>query len=394
VTRIHASLDAALDVVLTRVPKKPDFGGLVQGIRDRLDAALRRVSNQDLDQPPKVGLGLSGGARKLPALIGVLKALEYKFLIDENGPISYEIIGKSAGAIIGSMYMVVSQQFVYDRGNFGDFRSPAHKLEHILREHQDVFRFYKPMEVALERGSGFVNPKPFRELVKRTLEDRTFHDIPHLYIVVHNLSTDKDIIFGEERKVYPVWKAAMASAAMPGVIEYVIDGNLEDDPDVLVDGGTLRRSPLRELYGHDNLDLRICVYLGYHMDQQPIYRENENYSERLEPLRKIIKRLQRRFRHDLAVREKAGANRGRFDFAEDIERLTGVSIGEVLEGHEDGLIVIAPHDEHVRLDRNGLPLELIDVGYRDADAALSAYFQNHPQQLSVLQGLGDIRKTV
>lgn len=319
---------------------------------------------QELRANTRVGIGLSGGSNKFPLHIGILKYLE------EEGIYVDEVIGISAGAIVGALYFAFREKY----GN-----QAAHHLEEYLKrllsKDRDLFKFLGVRKLP-DKG-GFVDPRLIDEVLEQNLVDRNFHSAHGLYVVAHDLVSRRDIVFGEVEKDYLIRKAVKGSYSSPLFFEPLID---EEKGLVLVDGGIIRKSPFEELYSH-NLGMRICVFLGYDTNPQLLYPgELGGFIERL----RVAKRFKEALSKDMMVIQMSNADREVYDLGSDVLRRTGRTTTEVLEGHQPGLLLITPNHDYVNWTA-GIHPKLVDAGYQAAKNTSEAYRAARPRYIKLIR---------
>ncbi len=372
-TAIGVSLGYYLEAIAEDIRKVKNDGGNRHYVEPKKDyppiapATSPILPLRDMP-PPRMGFGLGGGGRKLTAHAGVLKFAEEAFSIHEiDYPIELALI--SAGAIDGTLYLTLKQDYLAHPNRL----KPSQRLEQIILENQHIFRLSAS---SFNRMEGIVHRKIIEEFLKKMLDYRTFNDIPNLYIIAHNSTTGENIVFGEVKKDYPVWKATMASIAWQPWIKGV-----EDPEGYLIDGGTLRATPLNELYSHTYLTHRVIVFLGMHRDGP---QQNGKDSAKGGPIQRLAQKVH--------AYEERGAeqhsSRETYDFKRDLRDHDCMPLGDVLEGRQRNLTVIAPWHRHVPFLARGLPLELIDIGYAEAKAAFERYFRHHPEEEANFRRLG------
>ncbi len=147
------------------------------------------------------------------AHIGVLAGLEM------NGIFPDAIIGTSAGAIIGVLYAA----------GYG----PDEILQ--IAKESNLNRIFRPA-MSLQ---GWSNQKHLEEQLKKYVAIEKIEDLPKtFYLGLTNLNTGKHEVWNEG----PLYRAVMASAAVPGVFQTVeIDGSL------YLDGGVMHNMPAENI---------------------------------------------------------------------------------------------------------------------------------------------------
>ena len=213
-------------------------------------AGLFRISRR-LAKTERIGAALSGATKRAWFQIGVLK-----FMDDYDIPLSV-LTGVSSGAMVNAGYEVFRQEYEAHPENFNGFRGPAHKLEHFVLQHGNLTPEYGPIDFPLHEG--VIHPANLDRFLEQLVCEKNFWDAPRLRVVVHNLSTGENVVYGITDKDTKIKDAVRQSVAYPGLIETV----KREDGSVASDGGILRKIPLRELYHFDpDLTLRIAVYVG------------------------------------------------------------------------------------------------------------------------------------
>ncbi|MEK6809144.1 MAG: hypothetical protein AABY40_00560, partial [Nanoarchaeota archaeon] len=271
--------------------------------------------------------------------------------------------------------------------------------------------------------SGFVDKTPLKNFFRRLVDERTFRDAPKLRIVVHNLTTGQDIVFGEVGKDTKIVDALDATVAVAGLIQEEgwkyppindINGNvLIKEGDTLVDGGTIRKSPFRYIIARD-YDMAFDVYLG-----RPTYPISIGKREPPESLPHLLlqilthplvlkSKVGKKILRDVEIFSSAAATRDWFDYSEDVLANTGMSVEEAIKGKVPGVMIIAPYMEHTSMAVNGVPVELVGFGYKAADESIKVYLAqkeleiqparehltNTAHKPSILDGLRGLREKV
>jgi NTE family protein len=162
---------------------------------------------------------LAGGGTRLPAHIGILKALE-ELNIEFD-----DIVGVSGGSIVSSLYAVGMSieeiKHVALETNFSEFRG---------------FSLFK-----LIRNGGLSSGDAFEKWVDQLLEGRTFSQVAKkLHIVATDVKTGKPVVFNQETT--PNMKVSMAirfSMSIPLVFSFKPFGD-----HLMVDGSILSEDAL------------------------------------------------------------------------------------------------------------------------------------------------------
>lgn len=228
---------------------------LIQGIR---------AENYDSENPPKIGLVLSGGAAKGLAHIGVLKVLE------EVGITPDYITGTSMGAVIGSLYALgYSADEIAEMTRTADWdfllsdRLPLNKV--AFEEKEDYERFITGLplcEKRIQLPSGMIQGQQLEKLFAKLMWPlETNIDFDSLPIPFHCMSTD--LLSGRLVEISSgnLAEAVRASMAIPSIFSPV-----DLDTMLLVDGGTIRSFPVEEARKM-GADIIIGVYVSF--EEQP-----------------------------------------------------------------------------------------------------------------------------
>ncbi len=180
----------------------------------------------------KTGIVLSGGAVRGFAHLGVIKALH-------DAEIYPDIIsGVSAGSIVGAFY--------------ADGFEPEEVLEIF-----ESSRFYKLAGI-LFRGSGLLDPRGLKKLLKMNLRAKNFEDLKKpLFIAATNLVSGEVEYFNQGSLVDKI----LASSSIPVIFK---PQKINGIP--YVDGGLLNNLPLAPLKG--NCKTLIGVNVN-HLEENP-----------------------------------------------------------------------------------------------------------------------------
>jgi len=161
----------------------------------------------------KIGLGLSGGAVRGLAHIGVIRELE-----DANIPVSF-IAGTSAGSLVGAL---VAAGYRY------------HDLYQIARS-----LTWKDLGKLTFPSKGFLSGEALEEFVHRHIGNITIEELPIPFAAIAtNLNTGATKAFTSG----PLAPAIRASCAIPGVYT-----PMEREGAVYVDGGVKSFDPVRHV---------------------------------------------------------------------------------------------------------------------------------------------------
>lgn len=203
------------------------------------------VGQQQVQEPPKVGLVLSGGGAKGLAHIGALKVIE------EAGVKIDFIGGTSMGAIVGALYAsgysARELDSIFRKTDFTNliqdnlprdaktFYEKEDSERYALTLPFDKFRVSIPQ--ALSSGQNIYN-----ELVRFLYNVRDVQDFNNLpipfFCIATNVETGKEVLL--DRGYLP--EAIMASGTFPSLFEPAeLDGQL------LIDGGVLNNYPVDEI---------------------------------------------------------------------------------------------------------------------------------------------------
>ena len=191
-------------------------------------------------EPERVVLVLSGGGMKAMAQVGVLRAM------DEAGLKPSEVVGTSAGALVGAL---VASGLSYEEIVPRVFGVGRHELAALAR--------WSVLARGLSAPS-VLKPQPVRTLLSRLLP---VHDFASLRIPLRVTAVDADagelVVFGAAgRTDCTVVEAVMASMALPVYLPPVVIGGRH-----FVDGGLLEVLPL-DIAALIPADLVVAVDVG------------------------------------------------------------------------------------------------------------------------------------
>lgn len=191
-------------------------------------------------EPDRVVLVLSGGGMKSMAEVGVLRAM------DEAGLAPSEIVGSSAGALVGAM---VAAGLTYEEIVPRVFSVGRHELAVLAR--------WSVLARGLAAPS-VLRPEPVRSLLRRLLPVHAFASLRlPLRIVAVDAELGEPVVFGAGgRTDCTVVEAVMASMALPLYLPPVVIGGRR-----FVDGGLLQVLPL-ETAAQIAADLVVAVDVG------------------------------------------------------------------------------------------------------------------------------------
>ena len=191
-------------------------------------------------EPERVVLVLSGGGMKVMAQVGVLRAM------DEAGLKPSEVVGTSAGALVGAL---VASGFTYEEIVPRVFGVGRHELATLARWS------------VLARGLGapsVLKPQPVRALLARLLPVHAFASLRlPLRVTAVDADSGELVVFGAGgRTDCSVVDAVMASMALPVYLPPVVIGGRR-----YVDGGLLEVLPL-DVAALIPADLVVAVDVG------------------------------------------------------------------------------------------------------------------------------------
>lgn len=191
-------------------------------------------------EPDRVVLVLSGGGMKAMAQVGVLRAM------DEAGLAPAEVIGTSAGALVGAM---VASGLSYEEIVPRVFSVGRHELAVLAR--------WSVLARGLAAPS-VLRPEPVRSLLRRLLPAHGFESLRlPLRIVAVDAEAGVPVVFGAGgRTDCTVVEAVMASMALPLYLPPVVIAGRR-----FVDGGLLEVLPL-DVAAQVTADLVVAVDVG------------------------------------------------------------------------------------------------------------------------------------
>ncbi len=218
------------------------------------------LRGQPLQERPKVGLVLSGGAAKGMAHVGVLKVLE------EAGIEPDIITGTSMGSVIGGLYAIGyradSMERLLLQQDWEQVLSDRIELENVILEEKDYFE-NQLFEIGYKNGqfippSGLIYGQQVDNLLSRlalpAYKTEDFRDFPIPFRCVA-----ADIVEGQPVVLDSgdLAGAMRASMAIPTAFTPV-----EREGKILIDGGLIRNFPVEEAKAW-GADIIIGVYTGY-----------------------------------------------------------------------------------------------------------------------------------
>ncbi|HEX4950898.1 MAG TPA: patatin-like phospholipase family protein [Blastocatellia bacterium] len=185
----------------------------------------------DIHKPLSLTLG-AGGVRGF-AHIGVLEALV------ERGFTISEIVGTSAGAIIGAFYAAVGLSLPELRA-FGLNLTSRHLLRWAL-----LRRLPAATRKKYAHFAGII-PEHLERLAQASGHE-LHHGIERLGVVCYDVKQRAEVFFHNQQEGFPLEEAARGSAAIPGFFpsrRCVVEGREYR----LVDGGVINKLPVDKLF--------------------------------------------------------------------------------------------------------------------------------------------------
>jgi NTE family protein len=184
-----------------------------------------------MNDRPKIGLALGGGAARGLAHIGVLEVFE-----ENNIPIDM-IAGCSMGAVMGAMFAC----------------GTSTKMIHNLSTQICLMDYRKIFDITLPR-TGLIRGQRTDTIIRTLIGDRSFDQLKIPFSVVSACLEDGTLrVFTTGN----VTNAVRASISVPGIFEPVtIDGK------TYVDGGVLDRVPVKAVRDM-GADIVIAVDVSY-----------------------------------------------------------------------------------------------------------------------------------
>lgn len=218
------------------------------------------LRGQPLQERPKVGLVLSGGAAKGMAHVGVLKVLE------EAGIEPDIITGTSMGSVIGGLYAIGyradSMETLLLQQDWEQVLSDRIELENVILEEKDYFE-NQLFEIGYKNGqfippSGLIYGQQVDNLLSRlalpAYKTEDFRDFPIPFrCVAADIVEGQPVVLDSGDLGY----AMRASMAIPTAFTPV-----EREGKILIDGGLIRNFPVEEAKAW-GADIIIGVYTGY-----------------------------------------------------------------------------------------------------------------------------------
>jgi NTE family protein len=191
-------------------------------------------------EPERVVLVLSGGGMKVMAQVGVLRAM------DEAGLKPAEVVGTSAGALVGAL---VASGFSYEEIVPRVFSVGRHELASLARWSVAARGLSAP---------SVLKPQPVRSLLSRLLPVHSFAELRlPLRVTAVDVDSGQLVVFGAGgRTDCTVVDAVMASLALPVYLPPVVIGGHR-----YMDGGLLEVLPL-DVAALIPADLVVAVDVG------------------------------------------------------------------------------------------------------------------------------------
>ena len=191
-------------------------------------------------EPERVVLVLSGGGMKAMAQVGVLRAM------DEAGVKPTEIVGTSAGALVGAL---VASGLAYEEIVPRVFGVGRHELAALAR--------WSVLARGLSAAS-VLKPQPMRDLLRGLLPVHAFAALRlPLRVTAVDVDSGELVVFGSGgRTDCTVVEAVLASMALPVYLPPVVIGGRR-----FVDGGLLEVLPL-DVAAAIPADLVVAVDVG------------------------------------------------------------------------------------------------------------------------------------
>ncbi len=187
----------------------------------------------------KTAIALGGGGARGVAHLGILKYLE------DNGYHCDFLVGTSAGAIFGALYLLSQDSDeAYERLKDAlENLEGGKKFLGITNNKSSVLANLKEkLYLAKSLFSiSILEQEPLQKFLTVLIgKDKTFKDLKKtLYVVATDLNTGKDVVFSQGELLAPL----MASSSLPGVFPPVKFQNY-----CLIDGGTTQKLPSRIAY--------------------------------------------------------------------------------------------------------------------------------------------------
>lgn len=182
---------------------------------------------------------LAGGGTRLPAHIGILKALQELHIDFTN------IVGVSGGSIIASLYAA---------------DTPLEEIKRIaLSTDYSQFRGFSLFK--LIRNGGLSSGDVFEQWIDDHLNGKTFQDLStKLHIVATDVRTGKPVIFNAERTPgMKISKAVRFSMSIPLVFSFQTFGK-----HLMVDGSILSEDALHRDWANDGTPVLCFRLRGEH----------------------------------------------------------------------------------------------------------------------------------
>lgn len=211
-------------------------------------------------EPPRIGVVLGGGGARGFAHLGVLQELEKMHI-----PIAC-IAGTSAGALIGGMYAnglpLADMKQDFKNADWNAMLSGKPDRADVPYERKnDDYKNYLDITFGLRDGQfrvprSALNSQDIDLFIRQLTRDRVIDDFDHLPIPFRAVATDlangDPVVFDRGSLA----TALRASMAVPGLFDPV-----EDQGQLLIDGGVARNLPIEDLK-HRCADRVIVVDVG------------------------------------------------------------------------------------------------------------------------------------
>lgn len=314
----------------------PSFTRQVHYLDDRnggFNSDLRRLAREI--GRCRIGLALSSGAARGLAHIGVIQVLE------ENG-IEVDIVaGCSMGAYVGS---------VWAHGYDGQH------MEKLARQVEGRWGLWHLLDIAFPPRRGFVYGEVIKRLLKQTIGDNHFCDMPRmLRIVATHLESLERVVFSSGE----VAEAVHASGAIPGVcVPVTLNG------ETYIDGGIVDPLPVGVLH-EMGIERIIAVNTIAPTEQRRYWLQKEREENNGHPMN-FLKLLRRHFNY--------------FDRGNILDVITrGFNAAQIRAAEEACQIadvVLRPIVNHCRANEFSTPGKFIAVGRQAA--------QDHLDELKAL----------
>ena len=101
------------------------------------------------------------------------------------------------------------------------------------------------------------------------------------------------------------------------------------------------------------------------------------------PKWRVVKYMEHKVKRDMSIGHQAAKNREWYDLITDIERYTGMTFQEVLNGYKKGFVFVMPDNGYVSPTENGVPTKFVETGYGAAKRQFLQY-QEAQQPIQVM----------